>query len=199
MQVWLFAAKRSRLPNWNVLYGSLTAGRWASAKRTIPQKGNKKDGNTNQTANQPAKFNLIKPGKDPEVESCLPEMDKSMGWNELSGEWWNCCSKYLLPTVCKHAVSKSRRSSGNTTAQHHMTPKPSTQHRHTRLTWVDFCFWFFSPSCRLKSFSLWKRVMAVVLSEPAFLMSLKLSVCLLAILLSFPLLGSVMCGSLDLS
>lgn len=50
-------------------------------------------------------------------------------------EWWNYCSKYLLPTVCKHAVSKSRPSSGNITAQHHMTPKPSTQHLHTRLTW----------------------------------------------------------------
>lgn len=48
----------------------------------------------------------------------------------------------FLLTVCKHAVSKMP-SSGNITAQHHMTPTPSTQHHHTRTNW-PLCFWQFN-------------------------------------------------------
>lgn len=45
----------------------------------------------------------------------------------------------FLLTVCKHAVSKMP-SSGNITAQHHMTPTPSTQYHHTRTNW-RLCFY----------------------------------------------------------
>lgn len=133
MQVWQFAAKRSQLPNWNVLYGSLKwAYQWALGG--LFQNGTKRTETPTHRPTRQWAFQLDKTrnrswGGELFPPSPKEEMDRSVGWNELSGEWCDYCSKCLPPTVCKHAVSKSRPSSGNITAQHHTTPTPSSQHR----------------------------------------------------------------------
>lgn len=63
-----------------------------------------------------------------------------MQWNGWSGG--TTAANVFLPPVCKHAVSKSRPCLGDITAQHHMTPNLSTQHRHTRLTWLHVVVFF---------------------------------------------------------
>lgn len=68
MQVWQFAAKRSQLPNRNVLYGSLKVYQWVLSG--LFQKGTKRM----ETAKRPTHLstNLNKPGIDAVVESCFP-------------------------------------------------------------------------------------------------------------------------------
>lgn len=94
-----------------------------------------------------------------------------MGWNELSDG--TAAANISLPTVCKRAVSKSRPSPGNITAQQHMTPKPQhpTSPHQTDMTL------FLSPSHKglifLEEGVGWGSVRAGV-----FLMSLKPAVCL---------------------
>lgn len=175
MQVWQFAAKRSRIPNWNVLYGSLKAYQWAVSG--LFQNGTKRmETSAKRPTTPPVGVSTWLNQKSIlmwRVVCPKEEMDKSMGWNELSGEWWNYFCKCLPPTVCKHAVSKSRPSSGNITAQHDTTPKaqhPTSPHK------TDMTPFFLL--IQAVSFSFWKRVMVVVLSEPASLMSLKTTVCL---------------------
>lgn len=149
------------------------------------------------------RFSLIKPGIDPEGGELFPPPKRrkwirvwdEMNWVDSGG---TTAANVFLPTVCKHAVSKSRPSSGNITAQHHMTLKSSTQHRHTRLTWLHCFFPPLNPLPPSPSntgliflFSA-RGVMVVVLLKPAFLTSLKpTSTCLFAVL-SLPLFGAAL-------
>lgn len=72
MQVWQFAAKRSQLPNRNVLYGSLKVYQWVLSG--LFQKGTKRMETAKRPAHPPihpatnGRFNLVKPGIDAEVE-----------------------------------------------------------------------------------------------------------------------------------
>lgn len=73
MQVWQFAAKRSQLPNRNVLYGKVY--QWVLSG--LFQKATKRMETAKRPAHPPhpatnGRFNLVKPGIDAEVESCFP-------------------------------------------------------------------------------------------------------------------------------
>lgn len=153
MQVWQFAAKRSQLPpHWNVLYGS-----FKSYLSKTQQKGWKRQPSSPPTS---GRFSLLNQEIDPEVETCPPppqkeEMDKSLGWNELSGEWWNCRSKCLPPTVCKLAVSKSRPvlKEHNCTAPHDPKAQLPTSPHKTDMTPFFLNYFFPSPHTGLISLS----------------------------------------------
>lgn len=76
----------------------------------------------------------------------FPHMEngKSMGWNELSGEWWNCCCKCRPPTVCKTAVSKS---SPLPLREHNCTAPHDRKAQHPTSPYKTYIF--FPPSYRL--------------------------------------------------
>lgn len=146
MQVWLFATKRSQLPQQK--YSLWQPQGQVATKRTFPfpQKRNRKDGNTNQMALiqwtlqlQNRQWLLRWRVVSPQKRKWIRVWDE-LNWMASGG---TAAAIVFLP-VCKHAVSKSRPSSGIITAQHHMTatrpaPNISTQEWHDLI--FHFVFW----------------------------------------------------------
>lgn len=141
MQVWLFAAKRSQLPQ-------LKCSLWqpqgrAGTKWTFPSQKKEQKRWKPQLETQWT-FQLQKPGMAPEVASCFSQKRKwirvwdELNWMESGG---TTAANVFLP-VCKHAVSKSRPSSGIITAQHHMTSKRPAPNITTQ-DWHGFIFIYY--------------------------------------------------------
>lgn len=153
MQVWLFAAKRSQLPQ--LKYSLWQPQGQVATKWTFPsppQKRNTKDGNANQMALiqwtlqlQNREWLLRWPLVSPQKRKWIGVWDE-LNWMASGG---TAAANVFLP-VCKHAVSKSRPSSGIITAQHNMTatrpaPNISTQ------DWHDLIFSFFFLSFEMSN------------------------------------------------